>query len=174
MTHIISLTVCTTLFSINCCTDGHGEAQMGRGQFFIGCSVPQSPTHLLCREKHLCTNLFVTIHWKDYLSSCHALVTAWCLKNMASQKFQAAWLAGRLGLPHKNHLTVETQWRRKARDVEEKRKTVRVEGVCAFNSLTINIWGEVKRGLYCDFQICGKSTHALILNNDYSKGLKLK
>lgn len=65
------------------------QAQMGRGQFFIGCSVPRSPTHLVCGEKHLCTNLFVTIHWRDYLSSCHALVAAWCLKNVASQKFQA-------------------------------------------------------------------------------------
>lgn len=62
MTHIIRLAVCTTLFSTNCCTDGRGKAQMGRGQFFIGCSIPQSPTHLVCREKHLCTNLFVTIH----------------------------------------------------------------------------------------------------------------
>lgn len=59
-------------------------------------AVPyQSPTHLVCNEKHLCTNLFVTIHWRDDLSSCHALVAAWCLKNMASQKFQTARLAGR-------------------------------------------------------------------------------
>lgn len=58
-------------------------------------AVPyQSPTHLVCNEKHLCTNLFVTIHWRDDLSSCHALVAAWCLKNMASQKFQTARLAG--------------------------------------------------------------------------------
>lgn len=62
MTHIIRLTVCTTLFSTNCCTDGRGKAQMGRGQFFIGCSVPRRPTHLVCSEKHLCTNLFVTIY----------------------------------------------------------------------------------------------------------------
>lgn len=62
MTHIIRRAVCTTLFSTNCCTDGRGKAQMGRGQFFIGCSVPRSPTHLVCSEKHLCTNLFVTIH----------------------------------------------------------------------------------------------------------------
>lgn len=100
MTLIILLAVCTTLFSTNCCTNGRGEAQMGRGHFFIGCSVPQSPTHLVCSEKHLCTNLFVTIYWRDYLSSCHALVAAWCLKNMASHKFQAARLAGRLGPAH--------------------------------------------------------------------------
>lgn len=77
--------VCTTLFSTNCCTSGCGKAQMGRGHFFIGCSIPKSPTHLVCSEKHLCTNLFVTIHWGDYLSSGHALVVPRCLKNMASQ-----------------------------------------------------------------------------------------
>lgn len=115
MTHIIRLAVCTTLFSTNCCTDGHGKAQMGRGQFFIGCSIPQSPTHLVCSEKHLCTNLFVTIYWRDYLSSCHALVAAWCLKNMASHKFQAARLAGRLGLARTGHLTVGGEGREEMR-----------------------------------------------------------
>lgn len=29
------------------------KAQMGHGQFLIGCSVPRSPTHLVCGEKHL-------------------------------------------------------------------------------------------------------------------------
>lgn len=42
-----------------------------------------------------CTNLFVTIHWRRYLSSCHALVAPRCLKNVASHKFPAAWLASR-------------------------------------------------------------------------------
>lgn len=119
--HIISLAVCTTLFSTNYCTDGRGKAQMGSGQFFIGCSIPQRPTHLVCSEKHLCTNLFVTIHWRDYLSSCHALVAAWCLKNMASHKFQAARLAGRLGLTHTSHLTVGKK-RREGRNGKQRRK----------------------------------------------------
>lgn len=122
MTHIIRMAVCTTLFSTNCCTDGRGKAQMGRGQFFIGCSIPQSPTHLVCSEKHLCTNLFVTIHWRDYLSSCHALVAAWCLKNMVSHKFQVARLAGRLGLTHASHLTVGMKVRREGRNGMQKRK----------------------------------------------------
>ena len=55
-------------------------AQMGQGQFFIACSIWWSPAHLVCSEKHLSTNLFVTMYWRHDLSSCHALVAAWCLK----------------------------------------------------------------------------------------------
>lgn len=69
----------------------------GTWTVFISCSVPRSPTHLVCSEKHLCTNLFVTIYWRGYLSSCHALVAPWCLKNMVSHKFLATRLSGRLG-----------------------------------------------------------------------------
>lgn len=146
MTHIISLAVCTTLFSTNCCTDGHGEAQMERGQFFIACSIPQSPTHLVCSEKHLCTNLFVTIHWRDYLSSCHALVAAWCLKNMASHKFQQpGWLAAWDSLTWATWLWEWRGGRGEKQDAEEEWKIERAEGVCKLHSLTRNIQGEVKR-----------------------------
>lgn len=116
------MTVSSPLLSPNCCTDGCSWAQMGHGPFFIGCSIPRSPTHLVCRERHLCTNLFVTIYWRDDLSSCHALVAAWCLKNMASQKFQAARPLGTH--KHTSQLTL----------AEERREFESVQGVCKFIS----------------------------------------
>lgn len=75
-TPIIRLCVYTTLFSRNCCTDGPGKHRWDTDTFSSPVLYDSAQHIWYAARKHLCTNLFVTIYWKDYLSFCHALVAS--------------------------------------------------------------------------------------------------
>lgn len=114
MTRIISPTVCATMFRQKLPHRWPRRKHRWDTDSFSSAVPYHGAQHIWYAARSIfCTNLFVTIHWRRYLSSCHALVAARCLKNVASHKFQAGRLAGQpLGtrwLTRASHLTPEEE-----------------------------------------------------------------